>query len=252
MDITHCYERLGLDYIKSRTGVPGFASFIVSQIVSDISDISPPLSIVEFGVGSGQQTEFAEKELCRNGLIQYKMLAFDKSFESDPVEKPGQLNMLMERISKGEISEKVIPIHFNFDAAALPFESRSIDFSYMAHVFHHLKNKQKVLKEIARVTRLRGMHFILGVTIEDLENHPLNEFFPMKNGYNLKRYPTRSQLKKMFESVGFTYEQPFPLGITYERLIDRAFLTSIENTTLDSVLRMIKDNDASGFREGVS
>ncbi len=233
MDITHAYEGLGLDYIKSRTGVSGFASFIVSHIVPDIFDMSLPLSIVELGVGSGQQTEFVEKELWRNGLIQYKILAFDKSYQAEPTEKPGQLNMLMERISKGEISERVIPMHFDFDGAALLIESKSIDFSYMAHVFHHLKNKKKVLNEIARVTRRGGKHFILGVTIEDLENHPLNAFFPMKYEYDSKRYPTRSQLKRIFESAGFTFEQPFPLGRTYERLIDRAFLTSVENTTLD-------------------
>ena len=42
------------------------------------------------------------------------------------------------------------------------------------------------------------------------------------------------------------------MGRNYERIIDRAFFASVENTTLDSVLRMIKDNDASGFEEGVS
>ena len=58
-------------------------------------------------------------------------------------------------------------------------------------------------------------------------------------------------MKRMFASAGFTYEQPFPMGRNYERPIDRAFLASIENTTLDSVLHMIKDNDVSGFQEGV-
>ncbi|MFZ0035673.1 MAG: methyltransferase domain-containing protein, partial [Sedimentisphaerales bacterium] len=132
-----------------------------------------------------------------------------------------------------------------------PVESYSIDFSYMAHVLHHLQNKQKVLDEITRVTRPGGKLFILGATIEDLVNHPLNAFFPMKYEYDSKRYPTRSELKQLFNSAAFTFEQPFPLGKNYDRPIDRAFLASIENTTMDSVLRMIKDNDASGFQEGV-
>jgi len=55
--ITHSYEGLGLDYVKARTGIPGFASFIVSHILPDIIDMNLPLNIVELGVGSGQQTE---------------------------------------------------------------------------------------------------------------------------------------------------------------------------------------------------
>ena len=251
MKITHSYEGLGLDYIKTRTGIPGFASFVVSHILPDIIDLSFPLSIIEFGVGSGQQTEFVEKELNRNGLILYKIIAYDKSYQSKTTEKPGQLNVLEERIKRGEISERVVPTHFNFDGTILPFASKSVDFSYMAHVFHHLNNKQKVLHEIARITRQGGRHFILGATIEDLKQHPLNEFFPMKYEYDAKRYPTRFELKQMFKSAGFSYEPPFPLGRNYATPIDRAFLAGIENTTLDSVLRMIKDNDASGFQEGV-
>ena len=99
---------------------------------------------------------------------------------SKPTEKPGQLNVLEERIKRSEISERVVPTHFNFNGTILPFASKSVDFSCMAHVFHYLNNKQKVLHEIARITRLEGKHFILGAIIEDLENHPLNAFFPMK------------------------------------------------------------------------
>jgi ubiquinone/menaquinone biosynthesis C-methylase UbiE len=96
----------------------------------------------------------------------------------------------------------VVPTHFNFNGTILPFASKSVDFSCMAHVFHYLNNKQKVLHEIARITRLEGKHFILGAIIEDLENHPLNAFFPMKYEYDSTRYLTRSGLKRMFESAG--------------------------------------------------
>jgi ubiquinone/menaquinone biosynthesis C-methylase UbiE len=251
MDITHSYEGLGMDYRKARTGVPGFASFVVSKIVPDITDHNVLLNIAELGVGSGQQTEFMEKELTLNGLANYKIYAYDKSYQSKSAEKPGQLNVLERRIQKGEISRKVIPVNFDFDGHLLPIETDSIDFSYMAHVFHHLKNKQKILDELFRVTNRSGKIFILGATIEDLEHHPLNDFFPMKLEYDSHRYPTGGALKQMFESAGFTYEIPFALGKNYERPIDRAFLTSIENTTLDSVLKMINDNDTAGFQEGV-
>ncbi len=60
----------------------------------------------------------------------------------------------------------------------------------MAHVLHHIEEKEYMLQEIARVTCKNGRHFNLGVTIEDLKNHPLDEFFPTKYKYDLKRYPT--------------------------------------------------------------
>jgi len=239
-----------MEYSKARTGVPGFASFVVSKIVPDIADKNNILNVVELGVGSGQQTEFIEKELTRNGLENYNIYAYDKSFETKSTEKPGQLNVLEQRIHKGEISRKVVPVNFDFDGHQLPIETDRIDFGYMAHVFHHLKNKQEILHEMSRVTHRNGKIFILGATIEDLEHHPLNEFFPMKLEYDAKRYPTEILLRQMFESAGFTYEMPFSPGKSYERPVNRAFLASIENTTLDSVLRMIKVNDLIGFHEG--
>lgn len=63
----------------ARTEIRAFASFIVSHVMPDINDLSFPLTIIELGVGSGQQTEFVEKELNSNGLIQYKILAYYKS-----------------------------------------------------------------------------------------------------------------------------------------------------------------------------
>ena len=110
----------------------------------------------------------------------------------------------------------------------------------MAWVLHHLNNKQCVLNEIARITRKGARHFMYQVTIEDIENHPLDEFFPSKYEYDSQRYPTRSQLRQMFYTAGFTYEKPYVIKRDNPRLIDREFLESIENTTFDSALRMIK------------
>ena len=251
MDITHSYDGLGLEYKKSRQGIPGFASFVVFSVSLKTLRHGLPVTIVELGVGSGQQTEFIEKELESKGIYQYRVLAFDKSYQSYPGEQPGQLNILKERIANGELSDKIVPIHYDFDGNILPIKSGSVYFSYMAHVFHHLNHKQEVFDEISRVTLKDGKHFILGVTIEDLENHPLNKYFPMKYKYDSIRYPTIEQLQGFFKSAGFTYEQPFLLGKHFERPVDRSFLESIENTTLDSALHIIKDDDPSGFQKGI-
>ena len=123
MEITHSYEGLGLDYLQAREGIPRFAEFITSKIRLETTNTKLPVTIIELGVGSGQQTKFVEKELISNGLIQCRILAYDKSYQSKTGEKPGQLNILKERIAKGEISERVVPIYYDFDGHILPIAS---------------------------------------------------------------------------------------------------------------------------------
>ena len=251
METSHSYAGLGLAYRKARRGSPRFAAFMISH--SGLLESSPnrPLTILELGVGSGQQTEFVEKEFNDRGITQYRILAYDKSHQLNPGDNPGQLDVLTDRIKRGEISERVIPVNHDFDEAPLPIESESVDLTYMAHVFHHLTNKQRVLGEIARITRRDARLFILGVTLEDLKNHPLDEFFPTKYDYEEGRYPTETQLKNMFKSAGFTYEKPYRTGRHNVRPIDREFLASIENTTIDSALKIIEREDPSAIKDGV-
>ena len=251
MEITHSYEGLARKYYRIRRGTPRFAAFIVSHAGFDKNRRNRPLTIVELGVGSGQQTEFVEKYLNAAGFHNYRILACDKSYQSDSHYGPAQLNLLMDRINKGEISERVVPVQLDFDGFTLPLESASVDLSYMAWVLHHLKDQQGVLNEIARITRKGARHFMYQVTMEDLENHPLDRYFPSKYEYDARRYPTRSQLKRMFESAGFTFEKPYAIKRDDPKLIDRVFLESIENTSFDSALRMIKDDDPLAFAEGV-
>ncbi len=261
MKITHSYIGMGLQYQQARKGTPGFAAFMISHSGFNSCSHNLPLTLVEFGIGSGQQTEFVEKELNARGLTHYKILAYDKSYQSDPGSKdthgthssdnPGQLNLLMDRIKRGELSEKIIPVQYDFDGAPLPLKSESVDLTYMAHVFHHLTRKEQALNEIARISIEHGRLFILGVTIEDLENHPLGEFFPEKYEYDSTRYPTESQLKNMFKSAGLSFEKPYRIGKDQVKPMDSEFLASVENTTIDSVLRMIKENDPPAFEQGV-
>jgi SAM-dependent methyltransferase len=253
LQITHSYEGLGRKYFKARKGTPQFAVFIVSHGGLENIPSDKPWTIVELGAGSGQQTEFVEKQLHAAGIRRYKILAYDKSFQPDAKDEPAQLNLLAERIKKGEISERVIPRPLDFDGAPLPLETASVDLCYMAWVLHHLKDQPGVMREIGRVLRKGAGFFMYQVTIEALRGHPLDEFFPMKYAYDRQRYPTYAQLKRMFLDAGLTYERPFIVkaGEDDPRLIDRTLLEDVANTSIDSVLMMIKDNDPQGFDKGV-
>ena len=243
MEITHSYEGLSLGYSRARKGTPRFTSFVVAHAGLDNADPDRPLTIVELGVGSGQQTEFLEKQLRAAGISEYRIIAYDKSAD--------QLSLLGERITKGEISSRVIPVQLDFDNAPLPLEAASVDLSYMAWVLHHLARQQGVLSEIARVSRRGARHFMYQVTLEAMVNHQLDEFFPMKYEYDKQRYPTRSKLRQMFRNAGFSYERPYAIRRDDPKPVDRAFLEGIENTSFDSALRLIKDNEPQAFAEGV-
>lgn len=251
MEITHSYKGIGLEYFKTRKGTRRFAAFMIKNMGLDERLLNASLTIVELGAGSGQQTELVEKELLSRGITKYKILAYDKSQRSYSGESPGQLDVLRDRIGRGEISQKVLPIHFDFDGIVLPIESESVDMVYMANVIHHLREKQQVFNEIARMMHKGGRLFILGVVLDYLRNHPLDEFFPLKYEYDARRYPTESQLKDLFHSSGFSYENPIKTGQDNIYKMDRDFLANVENTTVDSVLKMIKDEDPVSFFEGL-
>jgi ubiquinone/menaquinone biosynthesis C-methylase UbiE len=244
MEITHSYEGISREYSRARKGTPRFAAFVVSHSGFGRRHSSRPLTIVELGVGSGQQTEFVERYLKAAGISQYEILAYDKSSD--------QIRLLKERKNTGEISERVVPIQHDFDSRPLPLDPASVDFSYMAWVFHHLANQQGVLNDIARITRRGAGHFMYQVTIEELEYHPFNEFFPTKYEYDRQRYSTLSRLRQMFLEAGFSFEKPPVIKQDAPRLIDGNLLESVENTSIDSVFRMIKDNDPDAFAEGVA
>lgn len=251
MKITHGYEGLGEAYRQARKGIPRFTSFMATKAGFKGINAGVPINIVELGAGSGQQTEFLEQELAARDITRYTVHAYDKSLRADASGNPGQLDVLQRRIASGEISERVIPLKLDFDGTPLPEETGSIHLVYMAHVFHHLEDKRHVLGEIDRILRRGGRFFNLGVALEHLQGHPLDEFFPTKYDYEVERYPTLQQYRKLFKSAGLAWQRPYRVGKIQERLIDRAFLTAVENTTIDSALAMMRDDDPEAFKAGV-
>lgn len=243
MEITHSYEGISRSYAHVRKGTPRFAAFMISRAGLNRNLSGLPFNIVELGVGSGQQTEFIEKQLNAIGISRYQILAYDKSSE--------QLALLKERIIKGEISDRITPIQYDFDGKPLPVENKSIDLVYMAWVLHHLSHQQALFDEIARIIRKGARLFMYQVTVEAMVNHPLDEYFPMKYEYDKRRYPSLSQLRKSFINAGFTFEEPHAIRGDDPKLINRTFLEGIETTSFDSALKMIKDNEPLSFAKGV-
>lgn len=243
--ITHDYQGTGREYARARNGAPEFVRFMVekSGLVELAKSMSEqPVAIVEFGVGSGQQTIHLEEELVNSGINNYSILALDKS--------SSQLAVLKDRIERGEISKRVSPVHYDFDGRDLLVPTGEIDLSYMALVIHHLTNKAEVINEIARTSKQGAKLFIYSAALEDLKDYVLNEFFP-KYEFDARRCPTYEEMKELFEQAGFVYKGPHQIKINGLRPLDAEFLLSVENKTIDSVLHMIEKENPDAFREGV-
>lgn len=248
-DITHGYQGMGKLYAEARKGTPAFAKFMIESSGLEQA-INRSLLIVEFGVGGGQQTTFVEDELRKRDIQNYTILALDKSFRSRPEEEPGQLDILKDRIEAGEISVRVVPYPYDIDRGLL-IPSDSVDLAYFAFVIHHLKNREHFFNEVGRTTKKGARFFSFDAALEDLANHPLDEFFPDKLKYDSLRYPIKDEIRKLFESAGFTYQQRQPILRDDEKPIDEKFLASVENMTINSVLKMIADDNPRAFAEGV-
>ncbi|MBN2238218.1 MAG: methyltransferase domain-containing protein [Dehalococcoidales bacterium] len=244
MKITHSYEGLGEHYRKARNGTPRFAQIMISLAFEKEIKFERNLNLVELGIGSGQQTEFVEHELINRGITDYHIAAFDNA--------ASQLDVLQQRMQKGEISNNIIPEKLDFDNNPLPVETESIDISYMSHVYHHLSNRKQVFGEIFRITKKGGSFFLLGVVLEDMVNHPLDEFFPEKFEYEKRRYANEDQLEYLFTGAGFTFEKPVRIKETVAVPLDRDFLESIINTSQDSTLTIIREEDPEVFNRGVA
>ena len=251
IDTTHPYKGMGEDYAKARKGTPDFAQFMVKNSgLVEATGSKNPLLMVEFGVGGGQQTEFVEKELSKKSITNYTILGMDKSFGISPEGNPGQLEVLKSRIESGEISSRVIPYPHDLDRGLL-LAKNSVDLGYAAFVIHHLKSREGFFDEVRRIAKKGSRFFVFGASLEDLADHPLNEFFPDKASYDAMRYPTREQIKNLFENAGFEHQQPYPILRDDDKPIDEAFLVSVENKTINSVLVMIADDNPGAFSRGL-
>lgn len=264
---THDYLGMGKAYAASRKGSPEFVDFMLNraQLTKDRD-----VSIIELGVGTGQQTSYVDEALIAAG-IGFQLLAYDKSFSPSAHTQPGQLNILSGRIVGGELSDRIVPVHHDFDGKALirpnqlvaeaghvygsPESSLlatgSVDLAYMAIVHHHLSHRPEVFQELGRAVRAGGSVFSFGAVIENLVSHPLNDFFPSKYEFDAERYPTQSEMERLFTQSDFSFESPEVIVRDRDKRVDSAFLQGVEDTTINSALARIRDERNDEFRRGV-
>jgi ubiquinone/menaquinone biosynthesis C-methylase UbiE len=254
--ISHEYLGLGNSYDKARPGNDEFAEFLVSNLVSSKELAQHPLTFVELGCGGGQQTTKVANNLISRGITDFKLLAYDYSFT--PAEKleagapMGQLNVLAKKQAEGVIPSQVIWNQLDIDGKRIPLESASVDVCFMAMVLHHLTHKRETISELSRITRTDGRIFIFGASREDLADDALNQFFPEKVALDEKRYPSLSEITELLETSGFTSESPYRILRDSQRRVDREFLSSVLDRSLNSALELLYETDRKAYDEGVA
>jgi len=140
------------------------------------SGISPNMTVLEIGCGSGAYTTFIAREAGGQGRV----YALDI-----------QSTMLRQFSNKLDMQENkdihnVVPILGN--AYELPFENHTIDLVCMITVLQEIPDRLKALREVMRVLKPKG---ILAVT----------EFLADPD------YPLKKTTKRIVTSAGFSTEK---------------------------------------------
>ena len=140
------------------------------------SGLSPNMTILEIGCGSGAYTTLIARSVGEQGRV----YALDI-----------QSTMLKQFRNKLDTEENkdihnVAPIHGN--AYELPFENHAIDLVCMITVLQEIPDRLKALKEVMRVLKPKG---ILAVT----------EFLPDPD------YPLKKTTKRIVTSAGFSIDK---------------------------------------------
>ncbi len=130
------------------------------------------------------------------------------------------------------------------DAGDIPYQAGSFDVVVCRFAFHHFSHPEKVLDEMARVSR-RDVMLIDGVSSEDDEqSRYLNEIEKIRDKSHVKLYK-KSELKAMLKNAGLK-----PLKIAHQPLdqyldewIDRANPPDADRKVVeDRISRCLKED----------
>ncbi len=113
----------------------------------------------------------------------------------DPSEK--MLEQARRKISRSTVIFK------QASGENLPVEERSTDMVFMSMVFHHLADPEHTAQECHRVLRDGGYACIRNATVDAIETFLNVRFFREVRPLIEEQLVSRSQIKSIFEGVGF-------------------------------------------------
>ena len=134
------------------------------------------------------------------------------------------------------------------DLRTTPFRARSFDLVYCLYVLHHLPNDLDAFcDEMYRV--LDGGTVLLITTPRDqIEKHPLNQFFPSFAQIDLQRFPMDDDVVRAMTGAGFGNVKLTETVAAEPLVLDRDYYERVAAKWI-STLRLIPE---SGFRDGLT
>lgn len=109
---------------------------------------------------------------------------------------PEQVKLANERINSHQLSKDIHIVQG--DAQELPYENESFNFVIMIEVAFHIKDKDKVMKEIYRVLKPDGYFLLIDQECINEDNSVMDMFYFVKYG-TYKQLAHQNQLSLMTE-----------------------------------------------------
>lgn len=136
---------------------------------------------------------------CGTGIVLKELLKLNHNFELYGID----LSSKMISLAKKRLEEEVCLVRS--DAEKIPYSENTFDLIICAHSFHHYPNPKKVLAEIRRVLKPKGILILVENNLPFMERIKFN-FKQKRNGYaggDVKIYSVR-ELARLIHNSGFS------------------------------------------------
>ena len=90
------------------------------------------------------------------------------------------------------------------DVTNLPFESESFDGTFAIQVLHHIKEKERFLREAHRILRKQAPIALHACSYEQMHAYWFYHYFPQGLDVDLARMPDSLEIALLLEKAGFT------------------------------------------------
>lgn len=133
------------------------------------------------------------------------------------------------------------------DLRAMPFRARSFDLVYCLYVLHHLPNDLDAFcDEMYRVLDA-GTVLLISTPRDQIERHPLNQFFPSFARIDLQRFPMDDDVVHAMTGAGFGNVKITETVAAEPLVLDRDYYDRVAAKWI-STLRLIPEGE---FRDGL-
>jgi len=177
-----------------------------------LADARAARRVLELGAGTGNNT-----------------IAFLDAYPADLIALEPSRGMIGKAVAKG-----VPGTWLRGSASDIPLASCSTDLVFAVYVLHHIEELEPVLAECARVLCNGPVAFVTA-TIDFIESHPMNRYFPSFAKVDKARFQPVAEIKEALENAGFTQTgeerflaQPQPIGRQYADRVANKFISTYE------------------------